>query len=53
MSLITQWISTLPGQTHILSLISLEMFSHKILFKGPISYACLFTLKNKIVSNQF
>jgi hypothetical protein len=31
----------------------LENFTHKILFQGPMSYTCLFTLKNKIISNQF
>jgi hypothetical protein len=35
------------------SLISLDKFTHKILFQGPMSYSCLCTLRNKIVSNQF
>ena len=53
MSLITQWISPLYGQTHLFCLIALEKFTHKILFQGPRFYTCLCILKNKIVSNQF
>jgi hypothetical protein len=53
MSLITKWVSPLPGQTHMFSLIALDKFTHKVLFQGPMSYTCLCTLKNKIISNQF
>jgi hypothetical protein len=53
MSLITQHISPLLIQTNMFSLISLEKFTHKILFQDPMYYAYLCTLKNKIVLNQF
>jgi hypothetical protein len=43
--IIKQWISPLPGKTHMLSLIDLENFTHKILFQGPISYAYLCTFE--------